>query len=58
MRLLDSNQIWQLRDVCIFEVNGVEVYMKRIWVTFKKSWHLYSLYQIKTVSLTPQKCHM
>ena len=27
MKLLDSNQIRQLRDVCIFEVNGVEVYM-------------------------------
>lgn len=26
-KLLDSNEIWQLRDVCIFEVNGVEVYM-------------------------------
>ncbi len=27
MKLLDSNQIRQLRDVCVFEVNGVEVYM-------------------------------
>ncbi|WP_287073238.1 hypothetical protein [Prevotella sp. LMAG:51] len=27
MKLLDSNEIWQLRDVCIFEVNGIEVYM-------------------------------
>ena len=27
MKLLDSNKIWQLRDVCIFEVNGIEVYM-------------------------------
>lgn len=27
MKLLDSNEIRQLRDVCIFEVNGVEVYM-------------------------------
>nr|WP_303256239.1 hypothetical protein [uncultured Prevotella sp.] len=26
MKLLDSNEIRQLRDVCIFEVNGVEVY--------------------------------
>ena len=27
MKLLDSNKIWQLRDMCIFEVNGIEVYM-------------------------------
>ena len=27
MKLLDSNEIRQLRDVCIFEVNGIEVYM-------------------------------
>ena len=27
MKLLDSNEIRQLRDVCIFEVNGLEVYM-------------------------------
>ena len=27
MKLLDSNEIRQLRDVCIFEVNGMEVYM-------------------------------
>ena len=27
MKLLDSNEIRQLRDVCIFEVNGVEVYI-------------------------------
>ena len=27
MKPLDSNEIWQLRDVCIFEVNGIEVYM-------------------------------
>ena len=30
MKLQDSNEIQQLRDVCIFEVievNGVEVYM-------------------------------
>lgn len=26
MKLLDSNEIRQLRDVCIFEVNGIEVY--------------------------------
>lgn len=28
MKLLDSNDIRQLRDVCIFEVNGIEVYMR------------------------------
>ncbi len=27
MKLLNSNEIRQLRDVCIFEVNGMEVYM-------------------------------
>jgi len=27
MKLLDSNEIRQFRDVCIFEVNGIEVYM-------------------------------
>ena len=27
MKLLDSNEIRQLRDVCIFEVNGIEIYM-------------------------------
>ena len=27
MKPLDSNKIRQLRDVCIFEVNGIEVYM-------------------------------
>ena len=27
MKLLDSNEIWQLCDVCIFEVNGIVVYM-------------------------------
>ena len=27
MKPLDSNEIRQLRDVCIFEVNGIEVYM-------------------------------
>ena len=27
MKLLDSNEIRQLRDVCIFELNGLEVYM-------------------------------
>ena len=27
MKLLDSNEIRQLRDVCIFEVNGMEVFM-------------------------------
>ena len=28
MKLLESNDIRQLRDVCIFEVNGIEVYMR------------------------------
>ena len=32
MKLLDSNEIRQLRDVCIFEENGVEVYM---WISKK-----------------------
>ncbi len=27
MKQLDSNEIRQLRDVCIFEVNGIEVYI-------------------------------
>ena len=27
MKLLDSNEIRTLRDVCVFEVNGMEVYM-------------------------------
>ena len=27
MKLLDSNEIQQFRDVCIFEVNGIGVYM-------------------------------
>ena len=27
MKLLDSNEIRQLRDDCIFEVTGIEVYM-------------------------------
>lgn len=27
MKLLGSNEIRQLRDICIFEVNGIEVYM-------------------------------
>lgn len=27
MKLLDSNQIRQLRDVCIHEINGMEVYL-------------------------------
>ena len=26
MKLLDSNEIRQLRDVCIFEVNGIDMY--------------------------------
>ena len=25
-KLLDSNEIRQLRDVCVFEVNGIEMY--------------------------------
>ena len=28
MKLLDSNQIRQLRDVCIFEVNGIKIFMQ------------------------------
>ena len=28
MKLLDSNEIRQLRDVCIFEVNGMEMEME------------------------------
>ena len=28
MKHLDSNEIRQLRDVCIFEMNGVEMYMQ------------------------------
>ena len=27
MKLLDSNEIRQLRDTCVFEVNGMEVFM-------------------------------
>ena len=27
MKLLDSNEIRQLRDVCVFEINGLEVFM-------------------------------
>ena len=27
MKLLTSNQIRKVRDVCIFEINGMEVYM-------------------------------
>ena len=27
MKLLAPNEIRQLRDVCIFEMNGIEVYM-------------------------------
>ena len=27
MKLLDSNEIRQLRDVCIFQVNGMEVFL-------------------------------
>lgn len=26
-QLLDSNEIWQFRDVCVFEINGMEVFM-------------------------------
>ena len=28
MKLLDSNEIRQLRDVCIFEVNGIKIFMQ------------------------------
>ncbi len=27
MKLLDSNEIRQLRDVCVFEINGMEVFL-------------------------------
>ena len=27
MKLLDSNEIRQLRDACVFEINGMEVFM-------------------------------
>ena len=27
MKLLDSNEIRQFRDVCVFEINGMEVFM-------------------------------
>jgi hypothetical protein len=27
MKLLDSNEIQQLRDVSVFEINGMEVFM-------------------------------
>ena len=27
MKLLDSNQIRQCRECCIFEINGIEVYL-------------------------------
>ncbi|MBQ3625103.1 MAG: hypothetical protein II950_06760 [Prevotella sp.] len=27
MKLLDSNQIRQCREACIFEINGMEVYL-------------------------------
>lgn len=27
MKLLDSKQIRQVRDVCIFEINGLEVFL-------------------------------
>lgn len=27
MKFLDNNQIRQLRDVCIFEINGMEVFL-------------------------------
>ena len=27
MNLLESNEIWLLRDVCVFEINGLEVFM-------------------------------
>ncbi|GEM_PF-1457590 len=28
MKLLDSKEFRQLRDVCIFEVNGIEIFMR------------------------------
>ena len=27
IKLLDSNEIRQLRDMCVFEINGMEVFM-------------------------------
>lgn len=27
MKFLDNNQIRQLRDICIFEINGMEVFL-------------------------------
>lgn len=27
VKLLDSNEIRQLRDVCVFEINGMEMFM-------------------------------
>ena len=30
MKLLNPNEIRQRRDVCIFEVNGIEVYMRLV----------------------------
>ena len=27
MKLLDSNEIRQLRDVCVFDINGLKVFM-------------------------------
>ena len=27
MKLLDSNEIQQLQDACVFEINGMEVFM-------------------------------
>ena len=41
MKLLDSNEIRQLRDVCIFEVNGIEVYM--YWIKLINSTNFLSI---------------
>ena len=27
MKLLNSNEIWKLRDVCVFEINGLKVFI-------------------------------
>ena len=27
MKLLDSNEIRQLRDVCVFEINGLKIFI-------------------------------
>ena len=51
MKLLDSNEIRQLRDVCIFEVNGVEVY-RVVWLLNYVNWlPNILLFQLKVVFL-------